>query len=280
MSIAPVAVPPRQLSRAAAAAIAAVEAAVAHIRAARRRPAARAAHRKGVGDFVTAIDVRCEQLLRRRLLDALPGSGFLGEETAVADLDRDFVWVVDPIDGTSNFANALPQWAVAVALLWRRQPVVAAIWCEPEAALYSAIHGQGARRDGRRLRARASRWDDGAIVGCQWHRGQQDLAFLAALQRDGARVRTFGSTVVQLVDVACGRLDGNVQQQGRIWDFAAPALVLLECGGSFTDWRGRPVFPLPGLEFGHLPTVGASGKVHARIVRRVRPFARRAGAPG
>ena len=243
--------------------------AAARTAAAAQRAGTATVRRKGVGDFVTAADVRCERLLARRLRQVLPDAGLLGEETRAHGLDRDFVWVVDPIDGTSNFANGLPHWAVAVALLWRRQPVVAAMWCEPEGALYSAATGQGARRNGRRLPVPRARWDDGAIAGAQWHRGQQDLGFVAALQRDGARVRTFGCTVVQLVDVACGRLDANVQQQGRVWDIAAPALLLLEAGCRFTDWRGEPVFPMADFD-GHTPSVGAAPSVHARIVRRLR----------
>ncbi len=251
------------------AATAAVLAAARTIDGSRRRRALQV-RRKGLGDFVTDLDLRCERQLRTQLLAAVPDSGFLGEETAVADLQRQAVWVVDPIDGTSNFANGLPHWAIAVALLWQRRPVVAAMWSMPEGALYSAVLGHGARRNGRRLSPRRERWDDGSIVGCQWHRGQQQLAFLAAVQRDGARVRTFGSSVVQLIDVACGRLDANVQQQGRVWDVAAPALLLTEAGGRLTDWRGRDVFPLRRLDIGHTATIGARPRVLRALVRHLR----------
>jgi myo-inositol-1(or 4)-monophosphatase len=227
------------------------------------------ARRKGVGDFVTALDLRLERLLRQRLLADLPAAGFLGEETPSRGLDRDLVWVVDPIDGTSNFANGLPQHAIAVALLHRCTPIVAACWCLPERRLYEAVAGGGAFCDGRRLRMRSGRWDDGAIVGVQWHRGQQDLRFLARLQQDGARVRTSGCTVVQLADVVRGRLDGNVQQQGRIWDLAAPGLLVVEAGGRITDWDGRPLFPFASLDPGHVATVAASNTVHPRILRRL-----------
>jgi myo-inositol-1(or 4)-monophosphatase len=186
---------------------------------------------KGVGDFVTAADVRAERRLRRELLRLLPAAGFLGEESDPAGLEHEFLWVVDPIDGTSNFARGLPHFAVSVALLQRGQPVLAAIHCQPEDATYTARLGAGAQRAGRRLRTPPGRLDDGAILGCQWFRGQQDLEFLQRLQGDGARIRTLGSTVTQLADVATGRLDGNVQEQGRIWDIAAC------CGGSAADAR-------------------------------------------
>jgi myo-inositol-1(or 4)-monophosphatase len=226
--------------------------------------------RKAVGDFVTATDLRAERTLHSKLIKALPEAGFLGEETQSHGLEKDFVWVVDPIDGTSNYANGLPHYAVAVALLYQRMPVLSTIWCAPEFILYEAIRGVGAYRAGRRFTMPAGRWDDGSIVGCQWHRGQQDMKFLAKLQRDGTRIRTFGCTVVQLADVACGRLDANVQQQGRVWDVAAPGLLVEAAGGVFTDWRGVPIFPFKRLDVGHLPSIAASSTVHPRILARLR----------
>lgn len=232
---------------------------------ARLRPAA--VHRKGVGDFVTDVDVRSERQLRRALHRLLPEAGFLGEESDPAGLDHEFVWVVDPIDGTSNFARGLPHFAVSVALLWRGQPLLACIHCSPDAAAYVAVHGRGAWRNGKRLHTPAGRLDDGAILGCQWYRGQQDLAFVARLQRRGARIRTLGSTVTQLADVAVGRLDGNIQEQGRLWDIAAAGLCVLEAGSRFTDWQGRPVFPCRDLTIGHTATVAAPPTVHRGLLR-------------
>lgn len=226
--------------------------------------------RKAVGDFVTAVDLRCERFLRRELARILPEAGFLGEETPPSELDRPWLWVVDPIDGTSNFSRRLVYHAVSVALLWRGQPMLACLHCEPEDATYSSVRGRGAWRNGRRISIPGSALDDAAIVGCQWHRGQQQFHFLARLQAKGSRVRTFGSTVTQLADVAMGRLDGNVQEQGRIWDIAAAGLVVLEAGGCFTDWRGAPVFPFRRLDIGHTPTVAAGPLVHRALLRQLK----------
>lgn len=221
--------------------------------------------RKGPGDFVTAVDLEVERWLRSELAAILPEAGFLGEETSSAGLGQGLVWCVDPIDGTSNFAHGLSHYAVAIALLHRRRPVVAAVWIAPQGEVLAAAHGCGALRNGRVLRTPAGRSDDSAIHGAQWFRGSGDLRFLAALQSGGARVRTFGSTVVQLMDVACGRLDANVQQQGRIWDIAAAGLVLVEAGGKFTDWGGKPVFPFPSLQVEHTATLAASAPVHRSL---------------
>lgn len=226
--------------------------------------------RKGIGDFVTAIDLRAERRLRPALARLLPTAGFLGEESDPGDLQQPWIWVVDPIDGTSNFANGLPHFAVSVALLFRGQPLLACVHCAPEDALYVARWRHGAWRNGRRLRTPDGQLDDGAMLGCQWFRGQQQLDFVARLQRRGGRIRTFGSTVTQLADVAVGRLDGNVQEQGRLWDIAAAGLLVQEAGGRFTTWSGAPVFPFPDLTVGHTPTVAAAANVHRGLLRLLR----------
>lgn len=225
------------------------------------------AARKGFGDFVTEVDVAAERRLRAGLLRLLPEAGFLGEESAPRDLDREWLWVVDPIDGTSNFARGLPHFAVAVALLRDRQPVLACMHCAPEGACYEAVHQRGAWRNGRRVHIGRGRLDDGAMLGCQWLRDSRRREFVPRLQRSGARIRTFGSTVTQLADVAMGRLDGNVQQQGRIWDLAAAGLVLVEAGGVLSDWAGAPVFPFRSLRVVHTATIAAPPNVHRRLLR-------------
>jgi myo-inositol-1(or 4)-monophosphatase len=241
----------------------------------RRRDVAR----KGAGDFVTEIDRQVEAMLAGQLAKALPSAGFLGEESDPRDLEREWVWVADPIDGTSNFANGLPHHGVAVALLWRCRPVVGVVHCAPENATYTAIAGWGAWRQRRPIRVASARTDDRAIIGCQWHRGPQELEFLARLQTSGARIRTFGCTVAQLVDVAMGRLDANVQQQGRVWDIAAAGLVAVESGAQFTDWGGRPLFPFASLDQGHLPSVAAAPAAHRRICRLLSGLAKTAVVP-
>ena len=99
------------------------------------------------------------------------------------------------------------------------------------------------------------------------------MGFVAALQSRGARVRTLGSTVVQLCDCAAGRLDANVQQQGRVWDFAAAGLIAIEAGLAFTDWRGAPVFPLHDLDVEHTATLAAPPVVHRQLLPLVAPHA-------
>lgn len=218
------------------------------------------AMRKHEGDFVTLVDYASERTLRKRLLEEWPTHGFLGEESSPTGLDAELVWVVDPIDGTSNFAQGLPTWAVSIGCLHHGWPVAAAVYCAVEDAVYSAAAGLGAFRNRRRLHTPKARLDDAAVVGTQWHRGDRaELAFVEACNRTGARVRVHGCTVQQLCDVAVGRLHANIQQQGRLWDFAAAGLIAVEAGATFTDWSGAPIFPVadPGADR-HYPSITAA----------------------
>lgn len=230
-----------------------------------RRPGVR---RKGKGDFVTALDLAIERRMRQQLRATHPEHGFIGEETRAHSPDADYAWIVDPIDGTSNFARGLPHYGVSAACLFRGQPVAAAVFCMPESALYSAGLGLGAFRGRRRLRTPPGRLDDGAIIGAQWFRDSNDLGFVQRLIRTGARIRTFGCTVAQLCEVAAGRLDANVQQQGRVWDIAAAVLVLREAGACCTSWRGKEIFPVSSLVAPvHHATLAAPRNVHGRLLR-------------
>jgi myo-inositol-1(or 4)-monophosphatase len=203
---------------------------------------------KGEGDPVTELDLEAERRLRAATAKAWPSHGFLGEETGATGLDRDFVWIVDPIDGTANFAADLMPWGVAVACVTRGSPIAAAVYCMPQRQTMVACAGSGAHVNGHRLTL-SSRPPLGpeSLVGVQWFRGVDEVPFLPPVLATGTRVRVFGSTVTQMCDVAAGRLDANVQSQGRVWDIAAPALVVMEAGGEVTDWQGRSIFPLASL---------------------------------
>ncbi|MCA8941908.1 MAG: inositol monophosphatase [Planctomycetes bacterium] len=234
----------------------------------RHRPYPRSARRKGPGDFVTETDVAAERKLGKMLLSRYPDHGFLGEETKAVRLDAEYVWVVDPIDGTSNFAQGLPLFAVSIACLHQGEPIAAACWTAPEGVVHSAGHGLGAFRERRRLSVPRARLDDSAVVGVQWYRDHDgDLRFARSIVETGVRVRVFGSTVTELCDVATGRLHANVQEQGKLWDFAAAALIVLEAGGRFTTWAGDPVFPIDRVDSSrHYPSIAASPNVHRRLV--------------
>ncbi|MCC6784141.1 MAG: inositol monophosphatase [Planctomycetes bacterium] len=245
-------------------------AAAAMVHRAERAGPRRDVRRKGEGDFVTAVDLRVERFLRAELARRHPTHGFLGEESGHGPRDAELVWIVDPIDGTSNFAQGLPCHAVSIACVREGQPIAAAVAAAPRGELVVAGLGRGAFFCKLRLRLAAATLSDAAVIGAQWLRGVHEPALLRALCTSGARVRVFGSTVTQLCDVAVGRLHANVQTQGRIWDLAAAALIAAEAGALVTDWRGRALLPFGSLAPDrHHPSLVAAPGLHAELVARL-----------
>ncbi|MEE2886942.1 MAG: inositol monophosphatase [Planctomycetota bacterium] len=227
---------------------------------------------KGRGDFVTAVDLEAERKLRRSLSDAHPHHAILGEELPPHQPGAEFTWILDPIDGTSNYGRGLPTYAVSVACMHGGAPLAAAVYCLPEAEIYSAGRGLGSFRGRRRLGLKRSRLTDASILGVQWHRGKNPLRYLEGLTATGSRVRNLGCTVTQLCHLAAGRLDGNIQEQGKIWDIAAAALIVTEAGGRFTDWRGRPIFPTGFEPDRHHPSIAAPPGIHGRLCKLLGPW--------
>jgi myo-inositol-1(or 4)-monophosphatase len=257
-------------------ALAACDVGAARLRRALARRTRPRAERKGVGDFVTMLDRELERTLRGQLLAARPSDGFVGEEEGMIRPDAPFVWVVDPIDGTSNFAAGFDHFAVSVACLHRGRPIAAAAATWPGDERFHAALGLGAAVGRRRLRLDTTpRAVDARILGVQWFRDRRGSAwtFLQQLADSGARIRVHGSSVTQICDVARGRLDGNVQEQGKLWDIAAAALIATEAGARFTDWRGRDPFPLripvaeAASDVHHFPSVVAAPTAHRALIR-------------
>ncbi|MEO0481895.1 MAG: inositol monophosphatase [Planctomycetota bacterium] len=205
---------------------------------------------KARGDFVTEIDRQIEAELKGLLLDATPRAGFVGEESERLNPSARVQWVVDPIDGTSNFAQGLRLFAVSIGALVDQEPVAGACWT-PDDGIYDAAHGHGAFLDGRRLVAPAPPNASARLIACQWFRAAAEDTppkvqlsnWFAPLIESGARLRSLGSTVLQVLHTAAGRYHANLQPLGRVWDLAAVAVIAREAGLNTTTWEGEPLFP-------------------------------------
>ncbi len=169
---------------------------------------------KGPGNFVTAADHRAEEILLRALEKARPGYSFLGEEGGRREgSDKTHTWVVDPLDGTTNFLHGIPQFAIAIGLL-REESVIAGIVYNPiHDELFTAERGKGAFLNDRRLRVAARRrLAESVVAGAIPHIGRGDIELagreMAAIQAKVAGVRRMGSSALELAWVAAGRLDG------------------------------------------------------------------------
>jgi myo-inositol-1(or 4)-monophosphatase len=199
---------------------------------------------KGPGNFVTAADHRSEETLYRELSKARPGYGFLMEERgAVPGPDKSHRWIVDPLDGTTNFLHGIPLFSISMALEREGELVCGLVFNPILDELYTAEKGQGAFVNSRRLRvaARKSLADCVISVGIP-HRGRGEhprfLGECATLMEQVSGLRRTGSAAIDLAWVAAGRFDGYCEHNLSPWDVAAGTLLVREAGGFVTDTEG------------------------------------------
>ncbi|MBU6449018.1 MAG: inositol monophosphatase [Rhodospirillales bacterium] len=207
---------------------------------------------KGPGDFVSQADMRAEQTLREELEKARPGYGFLMEESGASGSDKwAWRWVVDPLDGTTNFLHGIPHWAISIALEKRladgSSEINAAIVYSPvNGEMFWAEKGIGAYLNDKRLRVSGRRELHTALfatgIPFAATSASNRLAFartLGALMPATAGVRRFGSAALDLAWVAAGRYDGYWEMGIKPWDIAAGMLIVREAGGYATDGDGK-----------------------------------------
>lgn len=199
---------------------------------------------KGPGNFVTAADHRSEETLYRELSKARPGYGFLMEERGeIAGPDKSHRWIVDPLDGTTNFMHGLPLFCIAIGLEREGEIVAAVIYNPVLDELYAAEKGGGAFLNNRRLRVaqRRTLTDCVLSVGIP-HRGRGDkelfLSETKALMPQVSGLRRTGSACLDLAWVASGRFDAYYEYGLQPWDLAAGVLLVREAGGIVTDRKG------------------------------------------
>jgi myo-inositol-1(or 4)-monophosphatase len=218
---------------------------------------------KGPANFVTAADRKAEQTLRDELTKARPGYGFIGEESGRTDgSDRTNTWIVDPLDGTTNFLHGIPQFAISIGLE-REGSIVAAVIFNPATdELFVAERGKGAFLNDQRLRVAGRQRLQDAVIACGLpHFGRGDLAQFRVEQEKVAGLRRFGSAALDLAWVAAGRLDAYWERNLSPWDMAAGILLVREAGGYVTDAEGADGM----LVQGHI--AAGNETMHRELVR-------------
>jgi myo-inositol-1(or 4)-monophosphatase len=201
---------------------------------------------KGPANFVTKSDKRTEKILRDELQRARPTYGFLMEEHGeVKGTDGQHRWVIDPIDGTTNFIHGIPHFAISIGLERNGEIVAGVIYNPISDDLFTAERGRGAYLNDRRLRVANRRRLEDAVVVCgipHLGRGNHET-FRAEIERVQAKVagvRRFGAASLDLAWVAAGRLDGYWERWLSPWDLAAGILMVREAGGRVEDLDGGP----------------------------------------
>jgi len=218
--------------------------------------------KKGPADFVSAADLRVEKILREELSKARPGWALVAEERGGSlPTDKEDAWIVDPIDGTTNFLHGIPHFCVTIAH-WRKGEIVEGIVYQPIGdELFWAEKGMGAYHNRRRIRVsvRQNLSDSLIATGLPFKgkpKHDRYMATLAAVTPEVAGIRRFGAAALDLAWVAAGRFDGFWEYGLSPWDIAAGIVLIREAGGAVTDMdggnemlaRGEIFAATPGLE--------------------------------
>jgi myo-inositol-1(or 4)-monophosphatase len=199
---------------------------------------------KGPANFVSSADRRAEETLYQELSKARPGYGFLGEEGGKREgADKSHTWIVDPLDGTTNFLHGIPQFAIAIALEREGSVVAGLIYNPANDEMFIAERGKGAFMNEQRIRVAGRKRLADAVIACGLpHIGRGDLALsrreTGAMQEHVAGLRRFGAAVLDLAWVAAGRLDGYWERDIKPWDMAAGLILVREAGGFVSDCDG------------------------------------------
>jgi myo-inositol-1(or 4)-monophosphatase len=223
--------------------------------------------RKQHNDFVSEVDHAAEEAIIRTLRDAYPSHAFLGEESGASSpaADAEHLWIIDPLDGTTNFLHGFPQYCVSIALKHKGVLQQAVVYDPNRNELFTATRGAGAFLNDRRIRVSATDRFEDSLIGTgfpfrEFAHFDEYLRMFGAITRRVAGVRRPGAAALDLAWVAAGRLDGFWEMGLSPWDMAGGALLVREAGGMVGDFEGGDTF----LESGRI--AAANPKVFSTLL--------------
>jgi myo-inositol-1(or 4)-monophosphatase len=224
---------------------------------------------KGVSDFVTEVDRAAEQAIIGVLQEAYPNHAILAEESG-AQGESEYEWIIDPLDGTTNFLHGFPQYAVSIALLHKGVLSQAVVYDPVRNDLFTASRGRGAFLNDRRLRVSRRTQLKEALIGTgfpfrDFTHVDAYMGMLRDMMQKTAGVRRPGSAALDLAYTAAGRFDGFWEIGLNAWDIAAGCLLIQEAGGLVGDLQGNETY----LQSGNI--VGANPKLFSQLLQTIAP---------
>jgi myo-inositol-1(or 4)-monophosphatase len=226
---------------------------------------------KNRNDFVSEADVQTEREIIQILRKTYPNHGILAEETGEQPGQDEYQWVIDPLDGTTNFLHGIPHFAVSIAFRHRNRLEAGLVYDPIRQEMFTASRGEGAQVNDRRIRVSGIIQLENALLGTGFpfrHPQHQTayLSFFGGLFGKCVEIRRAGAASLDLSYVAAGRLDGFWEIGLKKWDIAAGALIVQEAGGLVSDFGGGNDF----MKSGHI--VAGSPKVFKALLQEMRPI--------
>ena len=220
---------------------------------------------KGLNDLVSYVDKNAEKQLVRNLSKLLPGAGFTTEEETINSRGEVYNWIIDPLDGTTNFIHGIPTYAISIALYEYDQPVIGVVYEINRGEMFSAYKGGGAFLNNKKISVSKRKQLSECLIATgfpyyQFDKQAQYMKLFASLMQQCHGLRRIGSAAVDLAYVACGRFDAFFEYNLNSWDVAAGAFLVQEAGGSVMNFTG-------GEEFLQTREILASnGLIHTEVL--------------
>lgn len=224
-------------------------------------------------DLVTEVDRGAEQMIRGLISTHFPEHGFLGEEGTAGALsveeamEQEYVWIVDPVDGTTNFVHGFPFFGVSIALAHKGEVIVGVVYDPTRDEMFVAEKGKGAYLHGNRMRVSQEKQLGDSLLACGFPANSEasarNMAGIQLVQPKVRSIRMVGAAALHLAYVAAGRLSGYWEHGLHLWDLAAGALLVSESGGKVTDMSGAP------LTLATRDLIATNGLIHDELMGEV-----------
>lgn len=223
---------------------------------------------KSPNDFVSEVDRQAEERIIDTLLKAYPEHSILAEESGEIIGSDEYRWIIDPLDGTTNYLHGFPHFAVSIACQYKGRLEHAVVYDPLKQEIFSASRGDGATLNNRKIRVTALKSTQGALLGTGFPFKQKDqldefLALFNEFFKTASDIRRAGSAALDLAYVASGRLDGFWEAGLKSWDVAAGALIVREAGGLIGDYKGDEHY----LENGQI--IAANPRLFGEMLRKI-----------
>ncbi len=226
---------------------------------------------KGLNDLVSYVDKQAEKQLVRNLKKILPDSGFITEEDTTNIIGKQYTWIIDPLDGTTNFIHGIPTYAISIALYEDNQPVIGVVYEINRGEMFSAYKGGAAYLNGKEIRVSANENLSQSLLATgfpyyQFEKQPQYIQLFTEMMQKCHGLRRIGSAAVDLVYVACGRFEGYFEYNLNAYDVAAGAYIVQQAGGTVLNFAGGDEF----LETREI--LATNGKVTSEILDTIKKY--------